>query len=93
MYNGCMFKPIAWNDMWESFHLISSKLGGCGYVIMVFNATLNNIIVAVSFIGRGNRSSPRNHRPVTSHRQTLSQICQILVEFFTKRKSHYSSVT
>ena len=42
-------------------------------MIMVFNATLNNIIVAVSFIGRGNRVPRENHRPVTSHRPTLSQ--------------------
>jgi len=28
--------------------------------------------VAVSYIGGGNRSTRRNHRPVTSHLQTLS---------------------
>jgi hypothetical protein len=39
---------------------------------MVLNTTFNNIsfiFVVVSFIGGGNR---KNHRPVASHRQTLS---------------------
>jgi hypothetical protein len=38
-----------------------------------FNATFNNIsvIVAVSFIG-GGRVPRENHRPVASHRLTLS---------------------
>jgi hypothetical protein len=41
--------------------------------LMVFNATFNNIslnIMVVSFIGGG---PGENHRPVTSHWQTLSQ--------------------
>ena len=43
---------------------------------MVFNATFNSIssyIVAVSFISGGNQIGPREkHRPVASHRLTLS---------------------
>ena len=44
---------------------------------MVFNITFNNIsvtvyIVAVSYIGGGNRSTQGNHKPATSHWQTLS---------------------
>ena len=43
---------------------------------MVLNTTFNNIyfsyIVAVSFIGGGNRVSEENHQPAASHRQTLS---------------------
>jgi len=38
--------------------------------VMVFNATYKqyfSYIVAVSFIGAGNRSARRNHRPVASH--------------------------
>ena len=39
---------------------------------MVFNITFNNIsvtvyIVAVSYIGGGNRSTQGNHKPVASH--------------------------
>ena len=37
----------------------------------VFNVTFNNIL-AVSFIGGGNQSNGENHRPATSHWQTLS---------------------
>ena len=45
-------------------------LVGCGF-FMVFSATFNNI-VAVSFIGGGKRNTGGNHRPATSHWQTLS---------------------
>ena len=43
--------------------------------VVVFNDTLNNIlvnIVAVSFIGGGNWSTQRNHRPFASHWWTAS---------------------
>ena len=42
---------------------------------MVFNATFLSYfsyIVAISFIGGGNRSNAESHRPAASHWQTLS---------------------
>jgi beta-lactamase regulating signal transducer with metallopeptidase domain len=35
-------------------------------------STIFQYIATVSFINGGNRSNRRNHRPVASHRQTLS---------------------
>jgi hypothetical protein len=45
---------------------------------MVFNATFNNIfsyIVAVSFIGGGNRSTQR--KPLTCHKQVPEDQCLV----------------
>jgi hypothetical protein len=38
-----------------------------GVGVMVFNATFNNISVAVSFIGGGNQVPGENNRYVASH--------------------------
>jgi hypothetical protein len=45
---------------------ISAKGGLVWFGFIVFNATFNNIL-AVSFIGKGNRVPGENHRPVASH--------------------------
>ena len=47
----------------------------CRVRVMVLNATFNYIsyIVAVSFIGGGNRVPKEDHRPVASHWQTWSR--------------------
>jgi hypothetical protein len=44
-----------------------------GWWFMVFNATFNSYIVAVSFLMEKIGAPGENHRSATSHRQTLSQ--------------------
>ena len=43
-----------------------------GWWFMVFNATFNSYIVAVSFLMEKIGAPGENHRSATSHRQTLS---------------------
>jgi len=42
------------------------------WFLMPLSTIFQLYIVAVSFIGESNWSSQKNHRPATSHRQTLS---------------------
>ena len=58
IYNGRLPLPLIFPILADKYYQTNGGGGGGG--VMVLNITFNNILVAVSFIGEGNRNTRRN---------------------------------
>ena len=67
-----VFMPCLDFTEWSPLQKLQFLIGFMVYGVLRHIQQYFSYIVAVSFIGGGNRSTAENHRPVTSHWQTLS---------------------